>query len=225
MTPAPRGRHETIFPIFNFFLLFQHIKDTAKPLPFQPALPYAAQYCIVCIANSRESFMDSKPSSSQSPSPTRTPSNSQALAGLRVLLVDDSRTNQIIIGTLLAKAGILVCCADDGPMALELLERGPCDIVLTDLLLPEMDGFEISRRIRQNPRLAGLPIIALSGYTEDEQREAIAQAGINAFLTKPASLEDLLATLAAWSRKTPSEDRITPAAPEAAPDTDPAPRP
>ena len=66
----------------------------------------------------------------------------------------------------------------------------------------------------------GVALISTGGT-----HKAIAQAGINAFLTKPASLEDLLATLAAWSTKTPSEDRITPAAPEAAPDTDPAPRP
>lgn len=144
--------------------------------------------------------MDTMPSPPRTPSPNRTPADSQALAGLRVMLIDDSRTNQIIVGTLLAKSGIGVCCVDNGPMALELLERGECDIVLTDLQLPEMDGFEIARRIRQHPRLADLPVIALSGYTKQEQGAASVDAGINDYVTKPARLEDLLAVLAKWGR-------------------------
>lgn len=120
------------------------------------------------------------------------------LAGLRVLLVDDSRTNQIIVSTLLTKAGVTVRCVEDGPAALETLDSDPYDIVLMDLQLPGMDGYEITRRLRSRPRLAGLPVIALSGYSLKEQQAGAAGIGINDFVTKPVRLDDLLAALARW---------------------------
>jgi len=142
----------------------------------------------------------------QSPSTTVFTQAAKALAGLRVLLVDDSRTSQLIVRTFLGRVGIETRCAEDGHRALDMLDREPCDLVLMDLQLPEMDGYETTRRIRQHPLLADLPVIALSGYSLEEQRGGPSDAGINDFVTKPVRPEELFAALRKWARPTVAKD-------------------
>lgn len=122
------------------------------------------------------------------------------LAGLRVLVVDDSQTNQIILRTLLAKAGIETRCAESGPMALDMLGREPFELVLMDIQLPVVDGYETTRRIRRELGLTDLTIVAMSGCTYEEQRDASREAGMDDFLAKPVRPEALLAVMAKWKR-------------------------
>jgi CheY-like chemotaxis protein len=128
------------------------------------------------------------------PSPRAVPS----LAGLRVLVVDDSPTCQIIARTLLERAGIEVGCAASGALALDTLGREPFDLVLMDIELPDMDGFETARRIRQHASPAELPIVAMTAHDIDRQGQACLACGLNGVLAKPIALEELLAVLRAW---------------------------
>ena len=109
------------------------------------------------------------------------------LPGVRVLLVDDSDINLDIGQRLLEREGAVVRVSTDGQQALDQLSRHPdaFDVVLMDVQMPDMDGLEATRRIRQNPTMAGLPILALTaGALVEERRRAMA-AGMDGFMSKP----------------------------------------
>jgi len=122
------------------------------------------------------------------------------LAGLRVLLVDDMPTNRLIAGEILESFGVTVDTAENGVQALKkLLEDGnPCDVVLMDIQMPEMDGLEATRRLRATLRGARLPIIAMTAHALDSERERCRAAGMDDFLTKPIDPELLESKLARW---------------------------
>ena len=81
--------------------------------------------------------------------------------------------------------------AYDGPAALELVRRRRPDLVLLDIGLPGMDGYEVARRCRQDEDLRGIMLVAMTGYGKDEDRRRSQEAGFNAHLVKPVNLEDL----------------------------------
>ena len=118
-----------------------------------------------------------------------------AIAGLRVLMVEDNEVNQLIVREMLTGRGCQVTTVDDGAQAIALLVDGRVviDLVLMDIQMPGMDGCEATRRLRQ----AGitLPIIALSAHVFDEDREAALAAGMDAYVTKPLDLADLLVAM------------------------------
>jgi PAS domain S-box-containing protein len=109
----------------------------------------------------------------------------------RILVVDDSRSNAISLGVLLRALGQDVEMAYDGPAALELIRRRRPDLVLLDIGLPGMDGYEVVRRCRQDPDLRTIMLVAMTGYGKDEDRRRSQEAGFNAHLVKPVNLEDL----------------------------------
>jgi PAS domain S-box-containing protein len=123
-----------------------------------------------------------------------------ALAGLTILLVEDNAFNQLVAQELLEDAGATVVVADDGAQALDrLAERSvDCgvDCVLMDVQMPVMDGYEATRRIRANPRLANLKVIAMTANAGIEDQARCLAAGMDEFLTKPAAPETLIATIA-----------------------------
>src|SRR6185436_2583934 len=92
----------------------------------------------------------------------------------------------------LTNAGITVLEAEDAAQALELGRRGALDLILQDLLLPDMDGFELVRLLRAEPDLAGTPIIAVSGFLSRLQYGRAAAAGFSDFLAKPVVPSRLL---------------------------------
>ncbi len=120
----------------------------------------------------------------------------KVLAGTRILVAEDNETNRLIIKDILELTGVTVETANNGKLALELLNKSRFDAVLMDVHMPEMDGIEATLRIREQARFADLPIVALTaGVTRDEHKNCLA-SGVNDFVPKPFSAEALVATLA-----------------------------
>jgi len=119
------------------------------------------------------------------------------LAGLRVLLIEDNEINQEVAREILLRAGASVEVAGDGRAAVELLGVGSerFDVVLMDVQMPEMDGYEATRIIRTRLGLNALPIIAMTANAMDRDRENSFKAGMNAHVAKPIDVEELIATL------------------------------
>ncbi|MBL8452321.1 MAG: response regulator, partial [Zoogloea sp.] len=128
------------------------------------------------------------------PQPVASPAG-QDLAGLRILVAEDNDINQQIARGLLERIGATVSVADNGRTAIEaLIAAGPdaFDVVLMDLQMPEMDGLEATRRIRADPRLAHLPIIAMTAHAMAEERQRCIDAGMNDHVAKPIVVERLV---------------------------------
>jgi CheY-like chemotaxis protein len=113
---------------------------------------------------------------------------------LRILLVEDNQINQQMALRLLEKQGHIVTLADNGKAAVEVLSHHPFDVVLMDVQMPEMDGLEATRIIR-NPDSAVLhhdvPIIAMTAHAMKEDREMSLAAGMNDYISKPTNPDDL----------------------------------
>ena len=121
------------------------------------------------------------------------------LQGARVLVVEDNPFNQQLATELLEDAGVNVIVANNGREALErLAAEQPFDIVLMDVQMPEMDGYEATRRIRGVPEMAGLRVIAMTANATREDRESCMAAGMDDFLTKPIEPKRLYIELAKW---------------------------
>ena len=113
-----------------------------------------------------------------------------------ILVVDDSATMRQLIGLTLKKVrGCHVVEAHNGADAVARLGAAPCDLIITDIKMPEMDGLELVRQVRGRPGLAELPIIIVTTKGEEAAQQAGLEAGANAYLTKPlfgAKLLDLV---------------------------------
>lgn len=120
----------------------------------------------------------------------------QRLAGLRVLVVDDSDINREVAQRILKAEGAAVQQAEHGQAALEQLQvcGNAVDLVLMDVQMPGMDGYETTRRLRRLPGLAGLPVVALTADGLQQQDEA-RNAGMDAFVAKPFDVDELLALI------------------------------
>jgi CheY-like chemotaxis protein len=116
----------------------------------------------------------------------------------RVLVVEDNVDGLAALVELIEAEGHAVRGAPDGPRALETAAQWPPDIVLLDLGLPQMDGYEVAARMRQDLGLAQARIVALTGWGTQRDREKTAAAGFDAHLTKPVAPDDLLELLGRW---------------------------
>ncbi|MHC8287244.1 response regulator [Pseudomonas sp. XS1P51] len=124
---------------------------------------------------------------------------SSRLAGQRVLLVEDTDFNQQVALELLADiAHMHVTLADNGQQAVDLVFAEHFDVVLMDIQMPVMDGYETARRIRSNPLYAQLPIIAMTAHASATDRDACIAAGMNDFISKPVDPEHLFDVIARW---------------------------
>jgi CheY-like chemotaxis protein/nitrogen-specific signal transduction histidine kinase len=115
------------------------------------------------------------------------------LDGLKVLLVEDDKLSQRVAGGILGKWGASVEVADNGRIAIQKLAANSYDLVLIDVLMPEMDGYETAYHIRNemNGTSSGIPIIAMTASTSAKVHEKILASGINDYITKPFAPESL----------------------------------
>lgn len=128
----------------------------------------------------------------------------QALAGLRILLVDDNQSIREIVKQLLQLAQVRVDTAENGVVALAMLKDTRYDLVLMDLQMPVMGGLEATRRIRQDPALAKLPIVALTAGGLASELDQLKADGITDYLGKPFDYQKLLEVL---SRNVPTDQQ------------------
>ena len=121
------------------------------------------------------------------------------LQGCRVLLVEDDPINQRVGRGLLETVGVLVDTADDGSVALERVQQTPYELVLMDVLMPQMDGITATRRIRALPGYDHLPIVAMTANAIKGHDAECRAAGMNDFLTKPIDPPTLYRMLCRWA--------------------------
>ena len=117
------------------------------------------------------------------------------LGGCRVLVVEDNPTNQQVAQAVLEEAGVHVDIADNGKDALVKVRNKPYDAVLMDIQMPQMDGLEATRRIRENDRFDTLPIIAMTAHAMKGDDERCLTAGMNDYIAKPIKQDRLYRTL------------------------------
>jgi PAS domain S-box-containing protein len=123
------------------------------------------------------------------------------IKGAHILLVEDDPTNQQVAREILQQAGMVVELAVSGRQALDLIENGRTfDLVFMDIQMPDMDGFEITGRIRRQRRIDELPIVAMTAHTMSEVREKCLEAGMNGHVSKPINPLELFAALVRWIR-------------------------
>jgi HAMP domain-containing protein/CheY-like chemotaxis protein len=122
-----------------------------------------------------------------------------ALVNRKVLVVDDDVRNIFALSSVLERRGMVVLTAGTGREAISILESTPdVAIVLMDIMMPEMDGYETMQVLRQNPALRRLPIIALTAKAMKGDREKCLEAGASEYLAKPVNTEQLLSALRMW---------------------------
>lgn len=114
---------------------------------------------------------------------------------MRILMVDDDPNACKIIEIMLSREGYALDFASHGLEALEHVHAHPPDLILMDVLMPVMNGFEATQRLKADPRTALIPIIALTALAFESDRRAAFIAGCNGFIAKPFTRRELLATL------------------------------
>ncbi len=119
--------------------------------------------------------------------------------GRRILIVDDDVRNVFALTSSLEQQGMEVVYAENGREALQLLERDMAiDLVLMDVMMPELDGYATTRAIRQLPRYSRLPVITLTAKAMKGDREKSIEAGASDYVTKPVDIEQLLSLMRVW---------------------------
>ncbi|HEU5311230.1 MAG TPA: response regulator, partial [Candidatus Eisenbacteria bacterium] len=119
--------------------------------------------------------------------------------GTKVLVVDDDVRNIFALSSALERRGMTVLTASTGREALEILESTPgIAIVLMDVMMPEMDGYQTMNAIRGKPEFRRLPIVALTARAMKGDREKCLEAGASDYLAKPVNTEQLLSVLRSW---------------------------
>lgn len=133
------------------------------------------------------------------PEPLPNPVPEQRLDGIQVLLVEDNLINQEVAKAMLERAGAAVQVANHGGEAVNWLRQHQAHLVLMDLQMPEMDGYEATTRIRDELKLT-VPIIALTANAQSDEHDRAEQAGMNGYLTKPVRQAELVRTIASFCR-------------------------
>lgn len=115
----------------------------------------------------------------------------------RILLVEDNEMNRDMLSRRLQRRGYEVDLAVDGSQGVEMARRGGYDLILMDMSLPELDGWEATRQLRTSPEGRNVPIIALTAHAMAGDREKALEAGCDDYDTKPIELDRLLSKIAA----------------------------
>jgi two-component system chemotaxis response regulator CheY len=118
----------------------------------------------------------------------------------RILLVDDAKTMRMLLSLALKNAGFDIIEAENGNDALKKLDDFDIEMVITDVIMPEMDGIELIRHIRANPKYRFIPIIMMTAETEKDDDHAGMRAGATAWISKPFKPEQLLKLIGRFIR-------------------------
>lgn len=120
----------------------------------------------------------------------------------KILLVDDDMRNVFALSKILQERGMEILKAENGKNALEILENhSDIDLVLMDIMMPEMDGYEAMKRIRSQVKFSSLPVIALTAKAMKDDKQKCIDAGANDYITKPIDIERLLSLMRVWLSK------------------------
>lgn len=114
---------------------------------------------------------------------------------LRILVVDDDLSTRISISDYLELCGYEVAVADNGEQGLAMAEKNPPDLIVTDIIMPRMNGYELVRRLRQHPHLRVLPVMLLTARNKTQERILGYDSGCDLYLPKPFELEELGAAI------------------------------
>lgn len=136
--------------------------------------------------------------SGRPPSAMKLPRRTEELHGARVLLVEDNIINQRVASEILKNAGIMVDTAENGEVAVQMVQVNDYDSVLMDIQMPIMDGYEATRLIKKYPDVITPPIIAMTAHAMKGDREKCLDAGMDDYISKPIDSEKLLFTLSKW---------------------------
>jgi len=121
------------------------------------------------------------------------------LRGKRVLVVDDDMRNTFALATVLEEREMEVIVAKNGKESLRLLDENPdISLILMDIMMPEMDGYEAMRKIREQSRFRKLPIIALTAKAMKGDKAKCIEAGANDYLAKPVDTDKLVSLMRVW---------------------------
>ncbi|MEO5363131.1 MAG: response regulator [Magnetococcus sp. DMHC-8] len=209
---TPYNRQEVIPPSERFLL------DGFLPKPVNPSQLLAT---ILTVFGKR------KPAGrkNRKQDPIQDTDALQDILGAKVLLADDNKINQQVAAALLEGHGLVVTVVDNGREVVEAFGRETFDIILMDIQMPEMDGFQATRAIRQHPAGGTVPIIALTAHAMVGDREKSLKAGMSDHITKPIDPDKLFKTLVRWippgrrSAPVPDDHPVTARPQEAGPDT------
>lgn len=174
------------------------VLDTSPERAYNDLVRLASEICDAPIASIRQA----------SPSPRR---------ALNVLLVEDNRVNQALASALLRRAGCGTTLAEDGRKGLEILSAESFDMVFMDVCMPEMDGFEATKRIRSGecgPKAQKVFVAAMTANALEGDRQRCLDSGMNDYLTKPLNKDELTAMLDRASEIDPESPGCTVSMPE-----------
>src|SRR3989304_2180520 len=124
----------------------------------------------------------------------------------RILIIDDDGALQRMIRTIVESAGHSAASVGNGPDGLKALRAGPFDLVICDVMMPDMDGYDVARRIRADPQTKDVLLLTLTARAQAVDYDAAMEAGADAFLAKPVSpqqLKDKIAEMFAAGRPAP----------------------
>lgn len=127
------------------------------------------------------------------------PGKNQTQKTIRILIVDDLEDNLFLLQAILTEEGFEVDSAKNGKLALAKIEASPPDLVLLDAMMPGMDGYEATRRIRQNKKLPFIPILLITAYENANVPQGL-ELGANDFIRKPIDFDELMARIKAVLR-------------------------
>jgi PAS domain S-box-containing protein len=122
----------------------------------------------------------------------------RSIQGARILVVEDNEINQQVAQEILEKAGFVIDIAEDGKQAVEAVEKNSYDLVLMDIQMPIMDGYEATKEIRKNHQFEDFPILAMSASAMTQDLESARKAGMNGHVAKPIELNQLFSALLEW---------------------------
>jgi CheY-like chemotaxis protein len=118
--------------------------------------------------------------------------------GATILIVEDNRHDRSLVAFLLSAFGHATIVSASGADAIESARDAAPDLVLMDILMPDMDGYETMRRLRAQPSLSGTPIIALTAIADPAERQRALDAGFDGYMTKPILVTDFASQVDRW---------------------------